>query len=183
MPTLLTHSPTNPEFARVVPVAGLRRSPEFAFDIAPEPGEAAALAALLAAEAVRRLRFAGTLRPDGAGWRLDAVLGATVVQPCVVTLEPVTTRIDVPVHRRFQPITAPATSEVRIEATEDDELEPLGDRIDLGLVAIEALALAVPAYPRRDGATLPDPPASAEEPVRKPFAGLAELRRRMGDER
>jgi hypothetical protein len=44
---------------------------------------------------VRKLRFIGTLEPEGAqDWRLTADLGATVVQPCVVTLAPVTTRLE-----------------------------------------------------------------------------------------
>ena len=38
-----------------------------------------------------------------------------------------------------------------VEADADDEPEPLGERIDLGLVATEALALAMPAYPRKPG--------------------------------
>jgi hypothetical protein len=40
--------------------------------------------------------------PEGArDWRLSARLGATVVQPCVATLAPVTTRIDTDVTRRY----------------------------------------------------------------------------------
>jgi uncharacterized metal-binding protein YceD (DUF177 family) len=177
--------PDNPDFPRVVSVAHLRRTADFAFEVAPEAREAEALARLLDARSVRKMRFVGTLRPEGKGWALEGELGATVVQTCVVTLEPVTTRVDLPVRRRFVPMADRA--EVEVSPDEDDALEPLGDRIDLGLVATEALALALPAYPRKDHA-LPaevavSPPGAEPAGVReKPFASLAALRERMTKE-
>lgn len=186
MPQIATHSAANPEFARVVEVARLRGQPGFAFDLSAEPDEAAALARLMGAQAVRKLRFAGRLSPaPGGAWRLEAELGATVVQTCVVSLDPVTTRVDAPVRRLFSPDAAPAVVEVTIEEDDDDEIEPLGDCIDLGLVAIEALALALPAYPRREGARLEAgaPPSAAAPPEAevRPFAALASLRAKMGE--
>ena len=51
-----------------------------------------ALAQELGLEKLRKLRLKGTLHPEGqSGWRLEAELGATIVQPCVITLAPVTT--------------------------------------------------------------------------------------------
>jgi uncharacterized metal-binding protein YceD (DUF177 family) len=181
MPDLLTHAPDNPEFARVIELRQLRDLADFAVDIAPTEAEAAALARLMGARAVRKLRLRGQLSAmPGGGWRLDARLGATVVQTCVVSLDPVTTRIDQPVRRIWLPRTATAPAEIVVDPDEDDEIEPLGDRIDLGLVAIEALALALPAYPRKPGATLGPAFAGeieAEEP--KPFAALAALRGKL----
>src|SRR5690606_11008705 len=134
----MANNPSNPseipEFSHVVEFATLRDGTDF--DIAPTPAEAKALARLMDANSLRKMRFRGRLVPFGAkGWDLQATLGATVVQPCIVTLEPVTTRIDEPVHRRFLPAAEAA-------GTDDDEIEPLGDRVDLGLIATEALALA-----------------------------------------
>jgi len=104
MPELIPRSPDNPEFARVIEVRNLSALDGFDFDIAPAPEEAAALARLLDSPAVRKLRFAGRLAPLAkGGWQLDARLGASVVQTCVVTLEPVTTRIDQTVRRRYEP--------------------------------------------------------------------------------
>ena len=173
--------PEKPEFSHVIEVAQLRDGLDF--DIAPTPAQAAALARLMDANALRKMRFRGRLSPLGAqGWELDATLGATVVQPCVVTLEPVTTRIDQPVHRRFLPMGGAGAAEIRLDAEEDDALEPLGERIDLGLVATEALALALPAYPRKPGAELPAGTPDDEDEVVRPFAALAALRRRPGEE-
>ena len=184
MPELIPRSPDNPEFARVVEVRALREIEGFDFDIAPTPDEAAALARLLGAQAVRKLRFAGSLSPlDGGGWGLDATLGASVVQTCVVTLEPVTTRVDQTVRRRFLPMPGFRAAELVIDPEEDEEIEPLGDRIDLGLVVIEALALALPAYPRKEGAVLDAAAAGALDDAAepKPFAALAALRGKLGD--
>jgi uncharacterized metal-binding protein YceD (DUF177 family) len=181
MPELISHAPGNPEFARVV---DLRQLDAFDFDTAPTPAEAEALARLLGAQAVRKLRFAGRLAPlPRGGWQLEAELGATVVQTCVVTLEPVTTRVDQEVRRSFVPAAATRAGELLVDPEEDDEVEPLeGDRIDLGLVAIEALALALPAYPRKPGAALGAAVAgTVPEDAPKPFAALAALRGKLDD--
>lgn len=185
---IATTSPENPDFARVIAVADLRPHREFAFDVAPDEAETARLERLLDARSIRKMRFEGTIRTDGSGWRLDGGLGASVVQTCVVTLEPVTTQVDVPVCRRFLPMEV-FGSAVEVSPEEDDEVEPLEERIDLGLVAIEALALALPAYPRKKDA--PEGPRSASPPgvkpagdgdEEKPFASLAAFRAKMDKE-
>lgn len=177
-------APDRPEFSHVVELAALHGAVEF--DIAPDPAEIAALARLMELTALRKMRLTGRLMPvDAEGWQFEGKLGATVVQPCVVTLEPVTTRIDQPVRRRYLPVSGAAagagdSGEVGID--EDDEIEPLAERIDLGLLATEALALALPAYPRKEGATLrgADADEAAEDDVVKPFAALSALRDKLG---
>lgn len=189
MPELVTRSAANPEFPRIVEVAKLSDTAPFAFDIAPDETERAALARLLGAQAIRKMRLAGTLAPDSEarGWILEADLGATVVQTCVVSLDPVVTRIDQPVRRRFLPLRGQSEPEIEVAPDADDEIEPLGPRIDLGLVATEALALALPDYPRREGASLADRVAAPEgirpldEADVKPFAALAALKDKLGN--
>lgn len=174
------HSPDNPEFPRVVDLgrAGERELP---FDIGPDAAEAAALAELLGARAVRKLRFHGRLVPlPAAGWLLEGSLGATVVQTCVITLDPVVTRINQRVRRRFLPDDAPRRHEMVVDPEEDDDTEPLAEHVDLGLVAVEALTLALPPYPRKPGATLDDLPArEGDDSAVRPFAGLAALKHRL----
>ena len=155
MPDLIRRAPDNPEFARVIELRKLRDLDAFDFDISPEPEEAAAIARLLGARSVRKLRFAGELsRLERGGWELEATLGASAVQSCVVTLDPITTRIDQTVRRLWLPDAVARAAEIVVDPEEDDEIEPLGDRIDLGRVAVEALALALPAYPRKPGVAL-----------------------------
>ena len=187
MPDLIPHSPDNPDFARVIELRQLRDVEAFDFEVTPTAAESAALARLLGATSVRKLRLAGRLAPlERGGWQLDGQLGATVVQPCVVTLDPVTTRIDQPLRRLWLPQAGASRAEVVLAADDDDEVEPLGDRIDLGLVATEALALALPAYPRKPGAALrpvaevdADGPEDEDRP--RPFAALAALRAKLDD--
>lgn len=163
-------------------VANLGRRQSHAFQLRPEAEARAALAADLGILGLRKLEFHGTLTAEGkADWRLDGVLGATAQQACVITGAPVTTRIDTPVLRRFLAgMPAPAGPEAEIP--EDDSLEPLGAAIDPGAVMREALALALPDYPRAEGAALAEAAAADPGEARpSPFAALAALKPRGED--
>lgn len=163
-----------------------KRSPT-KVSLTPDASQRGAVADVLGILALRKLRFEGTLLPEGkTDWRLDGRLGATVVQECVATLAPVTTRIDEPVVRRYlADITEPEAGEV--EMPEDDTLEALPDAIDIAAVMIEALALALPPYPRSDAAEIAE--YTVTEPGKtpmtqadlRPFAGLAGLRETLDD--
>lgn len=164
---------------------GPDRAAPRAFDVVPEAEARAALAAAFAILGVKKLRFAGQILPEGArDWRLEATLGATVVQPCSVTLVPVTTRIDVGVTRRYlADVPPPEAGET--EMPEDDSVEPLTGALDVAAVMAEALALELPDFPRAPGVELG--PAVFAKPgvvpmtdeAAKPFAGLAALKDRL----
>ena len=116
------------------------------------------------------------------------MLGATVVQDCVATLDPVTTRIDAAASAlRFRPCRAGNVGG-EVEAPEDDSVEPLPDEIDLAAVMIEALSLALPPFPRTDGVELGEVAVTEPgvAPLRdgdlKPFAGLADLKKAIEDD-
>lgn len=187
MPELVSHSASNPEFARVIDLHRLRDATEFSFDIAPTEAEAAAVARLMGARQIRKMRFQGVLTPlPASGWRLEGRLGATAIQTCVVSLDPVTTRIDQPVRRTWLPQTEPPPAEIVLTPGDDaDEVEPLGPTIDLGLVATEALALALPDYPRKPGAAIPPglQTEAEDDDSPKPFAALAALKDRLDREK
>lgn len=145
----------------------------------PDAGGRAAVAAELGIPAVRKLRLEGRLLPEGRqDWRLEAHLGATVVQDCVVTLEPVTTRIEENLERRYVAgLPEPEPGEHEMSA---EDVEPLPGALDLGLVMLEALALALPPFPRAEGVELGEVVVSAPgaEPLTeeraRPFAGLGD---------
>jgi len=163
-------------------VADLPQNAPTAFNLRPDAEVLNDIKNELELLGLRKLSFTGELRSQGKrDWALTGKLGATVIQPCVVTLEPVTTRIDIPVSRVF---VAEWTNpdEPEYEIPEDDETEPLGVEIDPHQVMIEALSLALPQYPRKDGAELgstgytePGKQPMTDADV-KPFAGLAGLR-------
>lgn len=155
-------------------VARLNRRATLAVDHAPDADTRAAIAAELGLISLPALRLTGKLMPEGGeGWRLDGRMTADVVQPCVVSLAPVPAHLDEVVTRVWSPhVTMPeAGGETEMK---DDEVEPLGQFINLAEVATEALTLALPLYPRAQGAGLDQPPPPEDEP-RRPFANLDKL--------
>ena len=158
--------------------------------LVPDAGQLEALSDRLGVDALRKLRFEATLTPGpGRDWTLEGTLGATVVQPCRVTTDPVTTRLEEVVSRRYSADFDPAAALVENEETEmdDETLEALPAVLDMGDVLEEVLALAIPAFPRAPGAEDLDlsvaPPGAeplTDESV-KPFAGLAALRAKLDD--
>ncbi|WP_308914812.1 DUF177 domain-containing protein [Jannaschia sp. LMIT008] len=161
-----------------------RRKP-VAFRLIPDEGGLESLSDRLGVDALRKVRFEGAIHPQGkSDWVLKATLGATVVQPCRVTTDPVVTRIDEEVARTYAAdYVEPAGDDV--EMPEDDGLEPLPATLDVGAVLEEALALAIPAFPRApaadeiDVAAVPPGADPIDDDTVKPFAGLAALRDRM----
>ncbi|MGC3936748.1 YceD family protein [Roseobacter sp. EG26] len=176
--------PPSPSALRV---AELKQNSATGFAMRPDSAELKKLAGELDLLGLRKLSFSGEVVAQGSvDWRLNGVLGATVIQPCSVTLEPVTTRIDVPVERIFiKDYVEDDAPEV--EMSQDDTIEPLGHWIDPDQIMREALVLALPLYPRSDGAdagelvyTKPGLTPMRDEDAR-PFAGLAALREQLDD--
>lgn len=134
---------------------------------------------------LRKLRFEGNMRPRGkSDWLLSGHLGASVVQPCVISLAPVTSRLEEDVTRQYL-ANWQDPEDNDIEMPEDDTAEPLPATLDLLAVAQEALALALPLYPRADDARLeqsnfagPGIEPLCDDDV-KPFASLGALRKKI----
>lgn len=166
-------------------VASLSSRKPNRFDLKPDPKMRAQIAAYLGITAIPMLRFSGAVTPKGRhDFVLEALLEAQVEQACVITLEPVITDLREEVLRVYLANwEAPDADET--EMSEDDSTEALGEEIDLGHVAVEALALALPPFPRTPGAKLDEAQFTApgEAPLRdgdlKPFAGLAALKAKL----
>jgi uncharacterized metal-binding protein YceD (DUF177 family) len=156
------------------------------FDLTPDTAACRLIAGQLGVISIRKLRFQGELHPHNkTDWQLSAKLGATVDQTCVVTAEKVTTRVDVSVKRLFQTRMDEDHSGGEVEFDGEDEIEQLSEEIDLGAVLSEALLLALPDYPRIEGAQLEESVFTEpgitpmEEAETKPFAALAALRGKL----
>ena len=171
-----------PPSASSLRVADLSQKSETPFSLRPDKAALAVTANQMGISALRKLSFEGSVAPEGdRDWRLKARLGATVVQPCVVTLDPVTTRIETDITRLFSRHYEDP-EEPEAEMPDDDTVERLGQWIDPQAVMMEALALHIPEYPRSAEAELGS--AQFTEPGQKPmtdedarpFAGLANLR-------
>ncbi|PSL21597.1 YceD family protein [Shimia abyssi] len=178
-------TPKNPVYR----VADLPQNRVTRFDLRPDPETMTEIATSLGLIGLRKLSFKGELSAFGkSDWQLAAHLGASVVQPCVVTLDPVTTRIEADIERLFLAKMPEWSDEEEVEMPENENADTLGSEIDIGLVMQEALALYLPLYPRAEGAELgetvftePGKQAMTDQDAR-PFAGLAALRGKLGDE-
>ena len=139
-------------------------------------------------DGLRKLTMSVALEPKGRkDWDLVGRIGATVIQTCVVSLVPVTTRIDAKFERLYRGdgVLPEVAEGGEVEMPEDERVEALPEIVDLEALAVEELALAVPTYPKAHGAepgntavTEPGKPVLTDETA-KPFAGLAGLRDKL----
>lgn len=132
-----------------------------------------ALDRLVAEVRLRRLR-------DGLRIGVTGRLEAEVTQACVVTLAPVTSRIELDFSLLYSLAgdRAEAQDEVLVDPDDPDPPETVGpEGIDLGEAVAQQLALAIDPYPRAAGAELErsDWGAAAEEA--SPFKVLGSLKR------
>ncbi len=183
-----------PEFSRPIPRERLGGQ-VFVEEVSATSLERAALARRFRLLGIDMLRATAKIEPaDGpAGLlRLSGHLNAEVSQACVVTLEPVTSRIEAEFTLLYslEPglVPAPADTEgagvaevvIDPEAEEPPEpIEPGG--LDLGEVVAQQLAVALDPYPRAPGAAVEDVPGalwSAETGPQGSFAVLDALKRR-----
>jgi uncharacterized metal-binding protein YceD (DUF177 family) len=168
-------------------VAKLSSHKPVAFNLTPDSGKCEAIAQSLGLIGVRKLRFTGELKAqDKSDWLVKAKLGATVIQPCIATLDPVTTRIDQPITRLFvKEMPNQQSTSDGLEMHADDTLEQLHESIDIESIMIEALALALPDYPRSEDSALeqqnfaePGVTPMTDKDTR-PFAGLSALKAKL----
>ncbi len=159
-----------------------RKPTRFAFH--PDEDARKAIATSLGLIGLGKLSFVGEIRPIGRhDFVLEARIESNAVQPCSISLAPVPCRIAEDVRRRFDAdFVAPDAEEAEMI---DDEVEPLPEVLDIAAIAVEALSLALPLYPRAPGAELgeavfasPGTKPLAEADL-KPFAGLADLAARL----
>ncbi len=170
-------------------VADLRQSKGTHFDVRFSAGDQQSAAKTLEIPGVAKMRFSGRIAPLGSSdWELRGTVGATVTQPCVVTLVPVRTRIDEEVYRIFRRDMPDYEDGSVVELNMDENEEPLGTEIDLFAIAVEAIALALPPYPKAKGAELEKTVFAGEDVTpmtdddAKPFASLAALKDKLREE-
>ncbi len=164
-----------PEFSR--PIARARLGgPVIVEEISATPRERAALARRFGLLGLDLLRATAKIEPangadgkTGAGLlRLGGHLSAEVSQACVVTLEPVASRVEVDFTLLYSlepgPAPAPvgvAVAAVVVDPEVDDPPEPLGPGgLDLGEAVAQQLAVALNPYPRAPGAVLAEVPGA-----------------------
>ncbi|HUZ71578.1 MAG TPA: DUF177 domain-containing protein [Stellaceae bacterium] len=141
-----------PEFARSVE-APQQTGRGAVHAIAAGAAEREALATRFALLALDRLEAEVRLSClEGGLVRLTATLAADVVQTCVVTLEPVPSRIEESFTLLYG--ASSDTREIVLDG-EAETVEPLaGGRIDIGEAVAQQLSLVLDPFPRAAGASL-----------------------------
>lgn len=179
--------PETVEFSYPVDADRIAATPS-RFVLEAAPAERAALADRFDLISLDRFQATFTLRRLRKDLiRVAGHISASLVQACVVTLEPIPAEIAEDLELDFSETPADPAVEMDLDAEAADGPEPiLGGRIDLGEVAAEQLGLALAPYPRKEGAAVPaewraDP---ASEPVSEakvnPFSELAKLTKGRG---
>ena len=121
--------------------------------------------------------------PDaGVTIHLSGQVEAELVQSCVISLEPVTSRIEATLERIYSDQEKPDDSiDITIELDADEPFEPFsGDSINVWQAIVEQLALEIDPFPRAPGVEfsglLGGNSGDNEEPSGH-FAALSKLKR------
>jgi uncharacterized metal-binding protein YceD (DUF177 family) len=116
---------------------------------------------------------------SGIPVRVWGHLEASVVQECVVSLEPVSCEINELIEVSYAPAAEDAEEEA-FSLDQPDPPEPLeGDTLELGELVAQHLSIGLDPYPRKAGAKAPEwdqnSPEDAEDTPVSPFAVLERL--------
>lgn len=144
--------------------------------------ERSAVAAHLELLSCDSLSVRYSLRPlDKGRAALAGELQADITQTCVVTLEPIASRLGATFALELWPASdLPTSDSVSLDVAVEDEPEAIENgKIDVGRVVIEQMADRIDAYPRKPGTNFSwtDEKAAAADSD-SPFAKLKHLGRR-----
>jgi uncharacterized metal-binding protein YceD (DUF177 family) len=149
-------------------------------DMAADAHMREAIAKVAGVLAVSRFEAEFDLTRHGRdGVRVVGSVSATIEQQCVLTLEPMESKVEEAIDLIFAAQHKPPldADSVKERATAGEPPEMLRDGIvDLGAVAVEFLILGIDPYPRKPGAVLSVPQAK-EKVADHPFAALAALKK------
>ncbi|MBU4530032.1 MAG: DUF177 domain-containing protein [Hoeflea sp.] len=180
---------TNPadEFSYAVKIGHISANP-FTVRISADAADLARLETQWDVRDVRSFEaevVLGRWKRDGV--RVKGHVSVSIVQDCVVTLDPVEQQIEedfeaifLPENSRLAKRVQDGTAEMVLDPEGPDLPETFtGDSIDVGTVAAEFAALAIDPYPRKQGVDYNDriesDPATDKKP--SPFAVLQGLKR------
>lgn len=152
-------------------------------DLVADAQARAAVAKLAGLAALPRLEASFDVTRRGrSGLHVVGRVSATVVQTCVVTLEPLENEVDEEIDVAFVPAAASSVEDYNsgeVEVPLEDAPEPLvGNTVDLAAIATEFLILGLDPYPRKPDAVFEAP--SVGDDSAHPFAALAEFKKGQG---
>jgi hypothetical protein len=148
------------------------------FDLAPDAGQRAGIAADLGLESLPALSARLTVRPWLDGVEIEGAFEAIVEQVCGVTLDPFEQPVSGEIFAQAVPAGSPHAPppegrdlELDLEASDPPDVLA-GDAVDLAGYVTEHLALSLDPFPRKPDATFDYEPPKDET---SPFAALKKL--------
>jgi len=114
----------------------------------------------------------------GGAYRLVGNISAGVEQACIVSLEPVSGKINAAFDVEFWPTVTPVDGDEEASILDGSDVELLEHGlIPVGRIVYETLSASLDPYPRREGAEFnwQDPEAEKAEST-NPFAALSKLK-------
>jgi uncharacterized metal-binding protein YceD (DUF177 family) len=151
-------------------------------EVAPDAEALAAMADILKITTLETFHASLTAVKLRGGIRVQGRLTARIVQPSVVTFEPVTQDIDEPVDRLFiqgpdKPHNPAPGAEIFVDLEDEDFPDHVdGNEVDLSALLIETIALAINPYPRLPGENLESVGVDLTDKEEGPFARLKSLK-------
>lgn len=144
------------------------------------PGECAAVARALDLVACRSLTARYTVTPKAGGnIHASGTVEAEVEQVCVVTLEPLVSKVADSFNVDFWPETEmpePGAGGA-LDMADEPDLEPIvAGRIEIGRVIYQCVAGAIDLFPRKPGVTFEQPEETGSDRPESPFAALAKMK-------
>ncbi|RED17158.1 YceD family protein [Parasphingopyxis lamellibrachiae] len=166
-----------PEFSRPIPIDAIGAGAA-SHSVEASAEECAALAGRFELMAMDGLSAEAEVRRNDTVVYARGLARAEVTQSCVVTGDPVSSRIEAEFDLRFLPETAPPSEEeIELSADECETMTYTGGAIDIGEAAAQTVALALDPFPRSGNAeqVLRDAGVISEEEA-GPFGALKGLR-------
>jgi uncharacterized metal-binding protein YceD (DUF177 family) len=114
----------------------------------------------------------------GGAYRLAGTISADVEQSCIISLEPVSGKINAAFDVEFWSTVVPADDDEEASILSGSDVEVLEHGlIPVGRIVFETLSASLDPYPRREGAEFnwQDPKAEKAESA-NPFAALSKLK-------
>ncbi|MBO88050.1 MAG: hypothetical protein CMP14_00890 [Rickettsiales bacterium] len=166
------------EFSRIQSIEEIGRDGIF-LKLSADEYESAALAERFDIMSITGLKAELHLRSERGGdiIAVSGMLEALVEQECVVSLEPVSSKISSKVEERFANNTEIA-DDIFVSMDESEAIDDLlvGNEVDLGEMLAQCLYLALDPYPRKDGVIIKEELESVAKDVgSNPFSVLEKL--------
>ncbi|MCF6326762.1 MAG: DUF177 domain-containing protein [Devosiaceae bacterium] len=151
--------------------------------ISPSPEQLQKLAKILKVSSVESFTAKLHVFKQKPGIGLSGHLVTKIIQPCVITLAPVSQKIELQLQSSFVPKakkrqdTSSENSEIYVDLQASsivDEYE--GNELDLEPFLLESLGLEIDLYPRANGAAMSDELAGDDPSELSPFSALKGLK-------